>query len=257
MRQLLLTILLLFCTCSAWAWGQKGHDVTAYIAECHLSPKAAKRITQILDGHSLVYYSNWMDNASHTDRYRYTSTWHYANIDEGKTFESMPRNSKGDVVSAVEMLVDSLSQGGMSHEKEQVCLKMLIHLVGDMHCPMHAGHLSDLGGNRVQVKFFKKQTNLHSVWDSDLVEAAHRWGYTEWQREIDRYNKDEIKLVVQGDIKSWFIETANICTEIYHATPVGSIISYDYIAHYTPLIEQQFLRGGYRLAHLLNKIYGK
>lgn len=257
MRRIVISLIMLFFALEASAWGQKGHDVTAYIAECHLTSKAAKRIARVLDGHSLVYYSNWMDNASHTDEYRYTSTWHYANIDEGKTFETMPRNPKGDVVSAVEMLVDSLRQGTMSHHEEKVCLMMLVHLVGDMHSPMHAGHLSDLGGNRVAVKFFKRQTNLHSVWDSDLVEAAHRWGYSEWQREIDRYTKTQREEIAQDEIKDWFMETASLCAEIYRSTPQGSTISYDYIARYTPLIEEQFCRGGYRLARLLNTIYGK
>ncbi len=257
MRRLMFVILLLFYTCSAWAWGQKGHDITAYIAECHLTSKTAKRVARILDGHSLGYYSNWMDNASHSEEYRYTSTWHYANIDEGHTFESMPRNERGDVVAAVEMLTDSLKRGGMSHEAEQVCLKMLIHLVGDLHCPMHAGHRSDLGGNRVNVKFFGKATNLHSVWDGDLVEAAHRWSYTEWQREIDRCDRSSRDAIVEGGPKEWFCQTAEICMAIYRSTPTGSTISYDYIARYTPTIEQQFRRGGYRLAHLLNEIYGK
>ena len=63
---------------------------------------------------------------------------------------------------------------------------MLIHLIGDMHCPMHAGRKQDRGGNGTTVKFFGKKSNLHSVWDSDLLESTHRWSYTEWQKQIDR-----------------------------------------------------------------------
>ena len=110
-------------------------------------------------------------------------------MDEGETFESMPENPAGDVLKAVEQLVRELRSKRLTAGEEQIRLRMLIHLVGDMHCPMHLGHASDLGGNRVSVRFFGRGTNLHTVWDTSLVEAAHNWSYTEWQREIDRLPK--------------------------------------------------------------------
>lgn len=78
-RNFLLLIAALFCTAQAFAWGQKGHDVTAFIAENHLTDNAKSKIVAALDGHSLVYYANWLDNASNTQEYRYTKTWHYKN----------------------------------------------------------------------------------------------------------------------------------------------------------------------------------
>lgn len=255
MKKLLLLACCLLAARSVSAWGQKGHDVTAYIAECHLTPKAAKKVYKALDGHSPVYYANWLDNASHTPEYAYSKTWHYLNIDEGKTLDTMPKNPNGDVLRTVETLVEELKNGGLSDEEETLKLKMLIHLVGDMHCPMHAGRLSDLGGNRRPVMMFSNATNLHSVWDSSLPEAAHRWSYTEWQQQIDRLDREEAAAVQAGTPRDWMLETYAICTEIYDFTPEGTKISYDYIAKYAPVIEQQFLRGGLRLARLLNEIY--
>ena len=133
---------------------------------------------------------------------------------------------------------------------------MLIHLVGDMHCPMHTGHLSDLGGNLRPVTMFTTPTNLHSIFDTSVPEAAHRWSYTEWQQQIDRLSREEIAEVQAGEPRDWVLETFGLCEEIYDYTPEGSKISYDYIAKYTPVIELQFLRGGLRLARLLNEIYG-
>ena len=169
MKRILLLIACLLAVRSAAAWGQKGHDVTACIAECHLTPEAAERIDKVLGGHSPVYYANWLDNASHTPEYAYTKTWHYLNIDAGETLESMAANPKGDVLKAVNDLVASLKSGDLDPAEERVQLQMLIHLVGDMHCPMHTGHLSDLGGNRVPVVYFGKATNLHAVWDTNLI----------------------------------------------------------------------------------------
>lgn len=255
MKRFAIIVLALCATLESFGWGQKGHDIVAYIAECNLSPRVYRKVVAALDGHSPVYYANWLDGASHTPEYAYTKTWHYANVDEGQTFATQPRNAKGDVVGAVEAIVEKLKSGELSHEEENINLRMLIHLVGDMHCPMHAGRLSDRGGNNVKVKYFGKYKKLHSVWDSELVESAHRWGYTEWQREIDRASKTEKREIAAGSPVDWFVQTHATAVEVYKHTPDGAVLSYDYVTRFTPTVEEQLLRGGIRLAHLLNEIY--
>ena len=94
---------------SAMAWGQKGHDVTAYIAEKHLTPAAAATVDSLLDGRSLVYWSNWLDNASHTPEYAYTKTWHYNNVDAGKTYETRKQAPDGDAITALRYSIGILS----------------------------------------------------------------------------------------------------------------------------------------------------
>ena len=101
MKKFLIIVLALLTHLTSFGWGQKGHDVVAYIAECNLSPEVYQKVVKKLDNHSLVYYANWLDNASYTDQYRYTKTWHYANVDEGYTYDTMPKNEKGDVVTAI------------------------------------------------------------------------------------------------------------------------------------------------------------
>lgn len=255
MKRFITTLIAICATLTSFGWGQKGHDVVAYIAECNLSPRAYKKVVAALEGHSPVYYANWLDGASHTPEYAYTKTWHYANVDEGNTFTTQPRNEKGDVVQAVTEIVEKLKSGNLSTEEENINLRMLIHLVGDMHCPMHAGRLSDRGGNNVKVKYFGKLKKLHSVWDSELIESAHRWGYTEWQREIDRVSKAEKREIIKGSPTDWFVQTHAAAIEVYKHTPNGASLSYDYVTLFTPTLEEQLLRGGLRLAHLLNEIY--
>ena len=149
LRTLFISLLCLLGTTRALAWGQKGHDVVAYIAECNLTPEAAEKIDKILGGASMVYWANWLDSASHTPEYAYTATWHYANVDEGFTYETMTKNPDGDIVEAIDRIVAELKNGQLDPAQEQLYLKMLIHLVGDLHQPMHTGHLSDRGGNSV------------------------------------------------------------------------------------------------------------
>ena len=150
-----------------------------------------------------------------------------------------------------------LREGGLSHEKEKTYLMMLIHLVGDLHQPMHMGHATDRGGNSHRIIYFNRDNNLHSVWDGALVESAHKWSYTEWQREIDRADDATITKIVEGTPNDWGRETHLLASKVYQKTPQGFKASYDYVAEWTPVIEEQFLKGCLRLAHLLTSIYGK
>ena len=256
MRRVVLAILIALVPAIAFAWGPKGHDTVAYIAEKHLSKKTLKKVTEVLDGHSLVYVANWMDNASHTDEYAYTKTWHYVNVDANEeSYAASAKETKGDVVTAINDIITALKSGELTPEEEQANLMRLIHLVGDMHCPMHAGRKSDRGGNGTQVRYFGSQKKLHSVWDSEVVESAHRWSYTEWQCQVDRATPKEVKAMAQGTPNDWIEETVVLARDIYDNSPSGVNLSYDYVAKYAPIIEQQFLKGGIRLAKLLEEIY--
>lgn len=241
---------------SAFGWGQKGHDTTVFIAENHLTPTAKAQVEKLLDGKSMVYYANWLDNASHTPEYAYSKTWHYKNIDDGITFENAPLLDTGDIVRAVSEQAGVLQDPNASDEQKQLALKMVIHFLGDIHQPMHMGHASDIGGNRWMVKYFNRDTNLHSLWDTTLPEAAHNWSYSEWQQQLDRLPADAVEEIIsEGNPTKWGKETFELGTRVYQNTPEGTKISYDYIADWTPIVEMQFLRGGLRLADLLNSLF--
>lgn len=242
-------------TAMAFGWGQKGHDTVAYIAECHLSPESKTLCEELLDGKSIVYWSNWLDNASHTPEYAYSKTWHYRNIDADETYWNAPRAAKGDVVTAIESQMPILADTTKTKEERALALKMVVHLVGDIHQPMHMGHRSDLGGNKWVVKYFNSNSNLHKIWDSSLVESGHKWSYTEWQQQIDRATPEQ-EAAIMSDTKpeQWGQETYKIAKEIYDTTPQMTNVEYNYIAEWTPVIEQQLLKGGLRLAALLNTL---
>lgn len=242
---------------SAYGWGQKGHDTVAYIAECHLSDEAKARAEQLLDGKSIVYYANWLDNASHTPEYAYSKTWHYKNIDADETFWNARKNPKGDVVTALDEQILILADTTKSKDERALALKIVTHLAGDIHQPMHLGHASDLGGNKWVVKYFNSPKNLHSAWDSSILEAGHKWSYTEWQQQIDRATPEEEAAILSTlSPEDWGLETFAIAKEIYETTPQNTNIEYNYIAKWTPVIETQLLRGGLRLAAILNKALG-
>lgn len=255
MHKIFLFIVSLLMPMAANAWGQKGHDVVAYIAEQNLSKGARKRVTALLEGHSMVYVANWMDNASHTPEYEHTKTWHYVNVDPSeKTYANSVKEANGDVVLAINGIIERIKSGELSGEQERVELMMLIHLVGDMHCPMHAGRKSDRGGNGTKVKYFGQLKRLHSVWDSDIVESAHRWSYTEWGKQIDILTPKAMRAIVVGEPNDWIEETVILARELYITSTAGEL-SYDYVARYASVVEQQLLKGGLRLAAILEELY--
>lgn len=250
----------------SFGWGQKGHDVTAAIAEAHLTSEAKAFVNELLDGKSLVYWSNWLDNASYSPELKYTKTWHYKNVNEGVSYEAMGVNPSGDAVTALKSRMEILSDPNSSREDKVLALKILIHIMGDLHQPMHLGHATDLGGNRTKVKFFERDTNLHSVWDSSLPDAAHKWSYSEWVDQIDRVSPESAQKIIfpegyasagiytPGLIDVWAKETVGVAQKVYDKMPEKTKIAYDEIAWSAPIIEEQFLAGGLRLAFLLNSL---
>lgn len=252
---ILSAILLAGAGFQAFGWSQKGHDTTAHIAERHLTKATADSVASLLDGMSLVYWANWLDNASHTPDYSYTKTWHYKNVDEGTAYEDAPLNPDGDAVVAIRGQIAILRDPGATRSRKALALKILSHITGDLHQPMHMGHATDYGGNTIKVKFFNSELDLHSVWDNDLPEAAHKWSYTEWADQMDRVSPESEALIVAGTVDDWAKETLGIANRVYELTPKGSHLSYNEIAYWTPVIEQQFLRGGLRLAYMLNSIF--
>ena len=256
LKQILLSSSLLLSSLYAFGWGQKGHDVTAAIAERHLTPATLAAVTDILDGKSMVYYANWPDNACHTPQYEYTKTWHYKNIDEDQTYSTAPNIPEGNIVSAIEEQVKVLNDSTSSQEQKWLALVLTVHFLGDIHQPMHMGRASDRGGNSHQIKYFGSNANLHGTWDSKLPEAAHKWSYSEWVDNIDRASDVEsMEILSLQSPDNWGRQTYEIAKSVYAGTPEGTNVSYDYIAEWTPVVEQQFLRGGLRLADLLNKIF--
>lgn len=255
MKHFIITVAMLGASIAAFGWGQKGHDTVAFIAENHLTETTRAAVDSILDGKSPVYWANWLDNASHTPEYAYTKTWHYKNVDADRTYDDMPANPAGDAVTAVRQQIEKLSDPATTKAEAALALKILIHVTGDMHQPMHMGHATDLGGNRVKLKYFNRDKNLHGIWDTDLLESAHRWSYTEWQQQLDRLNDVDEALTVQGSVDDWARETMEITRRCYDFFQPGINVSYNQIAYWAPTIEQQLLRGGLRLAHLLNAIY--
>lgn len=238
----------------AFAWGQNGHRVVGHVAEQHLNKKAQKRIMKLLEDNSLAEVSVWMDDIRSDHAYDHTHDWHWVSIPYKIKYEDTEKNPNGDIVMKIEELVAALKAGGLGPEIEQEYLKYLVHLVGDLHQPMHVGTGEDAGGNQVRVEWFREKSNLHRVWDTDMIESKNL-SYTELADFLDRPDKAQIREWQSSSVRDWAYESSNYLPKAYQI-PENGRLGYQYMYEHFDTVEKRLLQAGVRLAGLLNEIYG-
>ncbi|PVW16347.1 S1/P1 nuclease [Marixanthomonas spongiae] len=257
-KKSMLLVLLVFALATAQAaedWGRNGHRATGEIAENYLTKKAKRHIEQLLDGQSLALVSTYADEIKSDSKYRKYGPWHYVNFPFGATYETHPKNEKGDIITAIHESVEVLKDEEASKKDKVFYLKMLVHLIGDLHQPLHIGQAIDKGGNDFQVQWFKKGTNLHKVWDSKMI-AEYKMSYSELAANQKELSKKELKQIQQGTIEDWMYESRALCENIYDNTKVGQKLWYPYMYNYMDVLRMQLQKGGIRLAEVLNDIFG-
>ena len=159
-------VLLLALPSPVWAWGGLGHRLIARLAERHLNPKAKAAVPALLEpGESLADYSTWADE--HRRELPKTAPWHYVDVplDEPRYDDRFAGDdpAKGYIVPKIRELKATLKDPSKSVEERRFALRFLVHLVEDLHMPLHVGENHDKGGNNLQVRFFDRGSNLHRV----------------------------------------------------------------------------------------------
>ena len=131
---------------------------------------------------------------------------------------------------------------------------MLVHFVGDLHQPLHAGRGEDKGGNDIQVRWYNDGTNIHSVWDTKMIES-YNMSYTELAENIRELTKLEKQQIASGTFEDWMYESNELSKKVYDSAEVGEKLGYRYMYDWFPVVQEQLQKGGIRLAQVLNEIY--
>jgi hypothetical protein len=252
MKKLVLVLFGSLLVCESFGWGVTGHRATGLIAEQYLSAKAKKRIRQILGQESLAMVSTWMDEIRSDSTYNYTTDWHWTTIPDGGTYEDVEHNPDGKVVMMIEKFVKELKSGKVSVKQQAEYLKMLVHMVGDIHQPLHVGKPGDRGGNEVKVKWAGADSNLHRVWDSDMIDDT-KLSYTELAQALGRPNAETIKKWQQTSVRDWAKESMSFRPQVYNIGKGNLGYRYSYVN--MPSVRERILQAGVRIAGLLNQIY--
>jgi hypothetical protein len=245
----------------AQAWGPQGHEVIARIAADNLSPAAHLRISQLLGGDApalMVLDSNWADEIR-ADRPE-TTNWHFVNIEIGSKGYDPRRDCAHDdcVVAQINHDLAVLRDPKAQHAAKLEALRFLIHFVGDLHQPLHAADRHDKGGNSLAVLLNGKRTNLHRVWDEDVVVAlGPDPGAVAGSIEAGLAPPDKARMAA-GAPADWANESFGIAAkEIYARIPSRGQVRLpgDYAKRENSVVRLQLARAGIRLAMLLNQIY--
>jgi hypothetical protein len=248
----------LFCTTIIMAtnpiWGPTGHRATGKIAEKHLTKKAKKSIEKLLKGESLAFVSTYGDEIKSDKKYSKFYTWHYVNMPLDSQYNDTEKNPKGDLVTGINTCISILKDKNSSNADKVFYLKMLVHLIGDLHQPMHIGQQEDKGGNTIQVQWFGKGTNLHRVWDINMIEEWNM-SYLELANNTKDLSKEQIKVIQQGTIIDWVHDTHKLSKIAYESVKVGENLRYRYSYDHFGTVRKQLQKGGIRLAKLLNDIF--
>ncbi len=237
-----------------FAFGATGHRIVGRVAEGYLTPAARLGVADLIGPETLVDVATWADDIKSDLRWRHASPWHYVNLKDGESYATSEKNPAGDIVVKLTEVVATLRDTSAPKAARAVALKWLVHLTGDIHQPLHAGRSSDRGGNSIRVDWFGDNRNLHSVWDSGLIEAVGL-SFSEYARRVDRVIPIELAPLGPPNILAWVAESVALRDQVYQEPAPGTGGSYRYVYEKRPLLERQLKQAGLRLAETLNFVF--
>ncbi|OMP29743.1 S1/P1 nuclease [Mangrovimonas sp. DI 80] len=235
-------------------WGKTGHRTIGAIADQYLTGKTKRNLKKILNHESLAFTSTFADEIKSDDRYNEFYSWHFVNMASDETYENSTKNPEGDLITGIERCKEVITDENASMEDKAFYLKMLIHLIGDLHQPLHVGRSEDRGGNDIKVQWQFRDTNLHTVWDSKMIDA-YDMSYSELAQNADYLTKDQVKAIQQGSIIDWAHESQQLAKSVYASAKEGDNLRYKYSYEHFETVRSQLQKGGIRLAKVLNDLF--
>jgi hypothetical protein len=273
LTSLLSLLVALLVVQSASAWGRLGHATVAYIAEQHLTPSAKAALDDYLQGKSIVYYASWLDDY----KPQMLVDLGY-DPEKGHRLHQLPHtfsvDASGEVVRGnrwpgtnkylanctyyIEESADLLKNH--IHELDDSTrlarIQLIVHCVGDMHCPGHFRYPGNTGIGYFDVTFFDETIRYHTIWDTPILTRPHPWSFSDLAWLIDRYTASEQQVIASGDVYDWGRESVALGRSIYDVQP-GDKLDNEFVKRFKPLAESQLAKAGDRLAALLNDIFSE
>lgn len=263
----------LFISTSAFAWGPTGHRAVGEIAEKFMNPSALLKARNILKGNSLARAATWPDEIrSEPARYSQTYPWHFTDwADDAHDHDET--NSSGKLMTAIETQLAVLKDPNAASEAKEFALKFIVHLIGDLHQPLHVGNGLDAGGNFCKVTFMGKAMNLHALWDEGMIDFTNL-SFTEIAKFVTAGKTvEQVTAARSGTPIDWARESKELRGKVYPANvteptapmsikaycqkevPADQIpkLSYEYSYQFMPIVEERLYLSGVRLAMLLNE----
>ena len=272
----LAVLILALLPAPAAAWWEYGHSTVARIAMLEVRPATRAQVLALLrqsarletptcPASTVEQVASWPDCLrAMGDRFSYTAPWHYQNVNVCQPFDPASACRDGNCVSAqVERHARLLKDRTLPVRERLASLAFLIHFVGDMHQPLHAGDRGDLGGNRFPAFYGAIRHNLHAIWDGYLAERAISTPAAEARGLLSEIAPADRGAVTAGTVTDWSREAWEVSRDFAYggvlpdpcAPPPEQppVIAEEKVRTLIPIVRRQVLRGGLRLARLLDE----
>jgi S1/P1 Nuclease len=254
MKKRILSILLIaiFITTSArsYAWGKRGHELVAQIAFRFLDDSTKQIVKKYLGNLSIEEAANWMDDERSNSYYNYMRTWHYLDIDKGQTYTP---SSERNILTVLHSAISDLKLYKTLKKKDiKRDLLLIFHLIGDLHQPLHTGYAIDKGGNTIEVTSPNVGGNLHSVWDTQIIEFKNITldSCMQTYAALDTLEVAEIKKI--NELK-WMYQSRSLLDTVYSFN--NNYLDQNYIDSNAIVIKKQLVMAGLRLASILSEVF--
>lgn len=276
MTKTLVLVICLFAASKSHAWGSLGHWTMARIADAGLTPETQSIVSEILDGQPLAHVSTRPDSWRYQKSWRFTGNYHFDTVPADSDFlsalkkQSPKDQAKGGIVLALLRSIEVLRQAKYTGINSEVrnALIFLVHFVGDIHQPLHVGRPGDRGGNTVRVFWNGKRTNLHTLWDSQLITSAHHemidgnevlenskiYAAYLWQQFSSSPTEDMTGAFNEDEIAGWIQEQMGLRESLYSGLDDEQSTYTNLFAHYA---DQRLFISGRRLAWILNSVFSE
>lgn len=242
------------------SWGVTGHRTIGKIAENHLSTKAKAAVRELLGSESLADVSTWADEVRSQPEMKRTGPWHYLDLPLGLSYPEFQKQVEGmtveNVYSALLKCEHELTSPEMTREQKVQALKFIVHFVGDLHQPMHVSRAEDKGGNTIQLNYEGQGINLHSLWDTYLLEHQGL-SYEQLAEKYDHVSEQQIKQWQSDPLMKWIWESYQISSKLYAEVDAmkGRSIDETYYKAHIGIIGTRIQQAGIRLAGVLNELF--
>ncbi len=224
------------------------------IASQYLKSSTKRKIKKLLNNQSLDFVSTYGDEIKSDKRYNKLYTWHYINIPLESDYETSEKNPNGDLVTGINHCLEVIKNDASSDDDKAFYLKLLIHFMGDLHQPMHVGLAEDKGGNDFKVQWFYKDSNLHAVWDGDMIDS-YGMSYSELANNANALNKNQVKAIQKGTLVDWVNDTHQLTRNVYANVKPNENLRYNYNYDNFENLRTQLQKAGIRLAKVLNELF--
>ncbi len=231
------------------AWGKKGHEMVAEVAFHYLDDSTKAKVLKYLGKTSIEDAANWMDEMRSNNYYDYMKPWHYVNVEKGESY-SATATDRNVLIILNSAIAELKNYSTMKDKNVKEDLYYLFHLIGDLHQPLHVGYGIDRGGNTINVSFMFKSrgSNLHSVWDTEIIEQKNI-KLEDVLKQESLYSAEQLKSLEKISVLEWMKESRTWLDQIYDFK--DNFLDPVYVDKNTPVVENQLFLAGIRLAEVL------